>query len=65
MSNLRRRVVVTGLGTVTPLGNDVETTFQALLAGKSGVGPITRWDASKHSTRIGGFVKDLDRKSVV
>ena len=59
MSQMRRRVVVTGLGTVTPLGNDVETTFQGLLAGKSGVGPITRWDASKHSTRIGGFVKDL------
>jgi 3-oxoacyl-[acyl-carrier-protein] synthase II len=59
MSTLRRRVVVTGLGTVTPLGNDVETTFQGLLAGKSGVGPITRWDASQHSTRFGGFVKDL------
>ena len=56
---MRRRVVVTGMGAVTPLGNDVETTFKNLLAGKSGIGPITRWDASKHSTRIGGFVKDF------
>jgi 3-oxoacyl-[acyl-carrier-protein] synthase II len=56
---MRRRVVVTGVGTVTPLGNDVETTFANLLAGKSGIGPITRFDASKHSTRIGGFVKDF------
>ena len=56
---MRRRVVVTGLGAVTPLGNDVETTFQNLLAGKSGITAITRWDASKHSTRIGGFVKDF------
>ena len=56
---MRRRVVVTGLGAVTPLGNDVDTYFNALLAGKSGVGPITRWDASQHSTHIAGMVKDF------
>jgi len=57
---MRRRVVVTGLGAVTPLGNDVETYFQALLEGRSGVGPITRWDASKHTTHIAGMVKDFE-----
>src|SRR5919202_1717587 len=41
-----RRVVITGLGAVTPVGNDVATTWRALLSGKSGVGPITRFDAS-------------------
>ena len=41
-----RRVVVTGLGLVTPLGADVETTWKNILAGKSGAGPITHFDAS-------------------
>src|SRR5271166_1850578 len=57
---MRRRVVVTGLGAVTPLGNDVGTFFSGLLEGRSGVGPITRWDASRHTTRIAGMVKDFD-----
>jgi 3-oxoacyl-[acyl-carrier-protein] synthase II len=57
--SMRRRVVVTGLGAVTPLGNDVRTTWDGLLAGKSGVAPITRWDASQHSTRIAGMTKDF------
>ena len=39
---MRRRVVVTGLGVATPLGNDVESYFQGLLEGRSGIGPITR-----------------------
>jgi 3-oxoacyl-[acyl-carrier-protein] synthase II len=54
---MERRVVVTGLGAVTPLGNDVESSFAAMLEGKSGIGPITRFDASRHSTRIAGEVK--------
>jgi 3-oxoacyl-[acyl-carrier-protein] synthase II len=41
-----RRVVVTGLGLVTPLGGDVETSWRNIVAGKSGAGPITRFDAS-------------------
>lgn len=53
----RRRVAVTGLGVVTPVGNDVATTWAALLQGRSGVAPISIFDASGFSTR--------DRKSVV
>ena len=49
-----RRVVVTGLGLVTPLGGDVETTWRNLIAGKSGIGPITRFDAAAFSTRFAG-----------
>ena len=45
--NGRRRVVVTGLGMVTPLGNDVETSWQSLIAGESGAGTITQFDASE------------------
>ena len=52
-----RRVVVTGLGLVTPLGADVETTWANLLAGKSGAGPITRFDASDQKCKIACEVK--------
>ena len=55
-----RRVAVTGLGAVTPVGNNVEQVWQNLLAGKSGIGPITLFDASELTTRIGGEVKDFD-----
>ena len=55
-----RRVVVTGLGLVTPLGGDVETTWQNLIAGKSGIGPITRFDASEQKAKIAGEVKPKD-----
>jgi len=55
----RRRVAVTGIGLVTPVGNDVETTWSALLAGRSGGAPITLFDASGFSTRIAAEVKDF------
>jgi 3-oxoacyl-[acyl-carrier-protein] synthase II len=55
-----RRVVVTGLGLVTPLGGDVETTWTNLIAGKSGAGPITKFDASDHKCRIACEVKPAD-----
>ena len=44
--NGRRRIVITGMGAVTPLGNDVKTTWENLLAGKSGAGPITQFDST-------------------
>ena len=55
-----RRVAVTGLGAVTPVGNNVEQIWHNLLAGKSGIGPITHFDASELATRIGGEVKGFD-----
>ncbi len=54
------RVGITGMGLVTPLGNDVETTWKALLAGVSGAGPITKFDTSDHGVRIAAEVKDFD-----
>jgi len=56
----RRRVVVTGLGLVSPVGNSVPEAWDNLIAGKSGVGPITRFDASAFSARIAGEVKNFD-----
>jgi len=56
----RRRVVVTGVGLVSPLGVGTSATWEALLAGKSGIGPITRFDASDHPSRIAGEVRGFD-----
>src|SRR4029453_9806522 len=58
--NGRRRVGVTGLGAVTPLGNDVETTWQNLVAGESGAGPITQFDSSDYFVHFACEVKDFD-----
>lgn len=55
-----RRVVITGLGTVNPLGNDVAATWAAIKAGRSGAGPITRFDPASYQTRIAGEVRDFD-----
>jgi len=57
---VRRRVVITGLGAVTPLGNDVPTMWEGLLAGRSGIGPITAFDPAKLEVRIAAEVKDFD-----
>jgi 3-oxoacyl-[acyl-carrier-protein] synthase II len=54
------RVVITGLGLITPVGNDVPTTWAAILAGKSGAGPITQFDASRLKCRIACEVKNFD-----
>jgi 3-oxoacyl-[acyl-carrier-protein] synthase II len=55
-----KRVVVTGLGAITPLGNNVQTTWEALVKGVSGAGPITLFDAAKFKTRFACEVKDFD-----
>ena len=60
MQRVERRVVVTGLGLVTPLGIGNDATWQAAIAGRSGVGPITRFDASQLPCRIAGEVKNFD-----
>ncbi len=56
----RRRVVVTGLGIVCPTGNDLDTAWQNIVAGRSGAGPITRFDASAYSVRFSCSVRDFD-----
>ncbi len=60
MGSAKRRVVLTGAGCVTPVGNDVPTTWQALLDGKSGGGPITRFDASAFKVRFAHEVKGFE-----
>src|SRR3954463_15415871 len=58
--NGRRRVVVTGLGAVTPLGLDVESTWSSLLAGESGAGEITQFDHTDYPVHFACEVKDFD-----
>src|SRR5919106_1281457 len=56
----RRRVVVTGLGVISPVGNTVGESWTNILAGKSGIGPITAFDASSFTTRISGAIKSFN-----
>ena len=56
----KRRVVVTGLGTVSPVGNDVATAWKNVVEGRSGIGPITHFDPAPFPTRIAGEVKEFD-----
>src|SRR5919204_1060945 len=58
--NGRRRVVITGVGAVTPLGTDVESTWESLVAGRSGAGPITLFDASTYPVTFACEVKDFE-----
>ena len=60
MQRVERRVVVTGIGLVTPLGTGTEATWQAAIAGKSGIGPITRFPVAELPSRIAGEVKGFD-----
>ena len=61
----QRRIVVTGMGMVTAVGNDVASTWDALLAGRSGIGPVSAFDASRLNVRIAGEVKDFDSSGVL
>jgi len=65
MTRHRRRVAITGLGFVTPLGNDTAAAWHALLAGRSGVAPITRFDASGYPVRIAAEVKAFDPRQAI
>ncbi len=60
MQQKRRRVVITGLGVISPVGNTLEEAWGSLVQGKSGAGPITRFDASKYPTRFAAEVKNFD-----
>ena len=57
---MARRVVVTGIGLVTPIAVGTEETWQGLLAGKSGIGPITHFDHTSFATHFAGEVKNFD-----
>ena len=61
----KRRVVITGLGTVNPLGNNVSASWDAAMAGKCGIGPITQFDASEFKCKLAGEVKNFDPETVV
>src|SRR6516225_10993071 len=56
----KRRVVVTGLGVVSPVGSTVPSAWAAILRGESGIGPVTRFDVSAFPTRFGGQVREFD-----
>jgi 3-oxoacyl-[acyl-carrier-protein] synthase II len=60
MRPAERRVVITGIGAVTPVGNDAPATWSSFMAGRSGVGPITTFDASTFPVHIAGMVRDFD-----
>jgi len=57
---MKRRVVVTGMGALTPLGNSVGETWEGAVAGKSGIGPITKFDSTAFKSRIAGEIKNFD-----
>ena len=61
----KRSVVITGLGTVNPLGNNVSASWDSAMAGKCGIGPITQFDASEFKCKLAGEVKNFDPETVV
>ncbi len=65
MSLQLKRVVITGLGAVSPVGNNVESCWKNLLAGKSGIGPVTKFDATGYRCMIAGEVKGLDTEAII
>jgi beta-ketoacyl-acyl-carrier-protein synthase II len=63
--NPRRRIAITGIGMVTPVGNDAPSTWASLIAGRSGIAPIRHFDAQGFPTRIGAGIKDFDPAAVI
>ena len=61
----KRRVVVTGLGAVTPIGNNVEDFWAGIREGKVGIGPITKFDTTDYKVKIAAEVKDFNAKEVL
>ena len=61
----QRRVVVTGMGIVSPIGNSLASAWDSIQAGRCGIGPITHFDASAFTTRIAGEVRDFDAKAIL
>ncbi len=64
-ASLKRRIVITGIGAVTPLGNSALDTWKAICAGQSGIGRITKFDATGHRTQIAGELKNFDALNYV
>ncbi|MGN1097683.1 MAG: beta-ketoacyl synthase N-terminal-like domain-containing protein, partial [Clostridia bacterium] len=60
-----RRVAITGLGAVTPVGNSVSEMWESIKAGKSGIGPITKFDTTEYKVKVAGEVKDFDPTTVM
>lgn len=65
LKSMKRRVVVTGIGAVTPLGNDIETTWKGILEGKSGIGPLTRVNSDEYPVKVAAEVNDFNISSYV
>src|SRR3990167_8852994 len=61
----RRRVVITGMGLVSPLGNDMATSWDGIVNGRSGLGPITTFDTEGYSTKIAGEIRGFDPTAFV
>ena len=62
---MKRRVVITGIGTVNPLGNNVADTWNAVKAGKCGIAPITHFDTTDFKVKLAGEVKDFDAEALL
>ena len=65
MADGDRRVVVTGMGAVTPLGNDVPATWEAMLAGRSGIRRIQSFDPANVDSKVAGEIRDFDAEAVM
>ena len=60
-----KRVVVTGIGAVSPVGNDARTSWENIIAGKSGIGPLTRVNAEEYPAKVAAEVKDFDIENYI